>query len=330
MKPDKIIAFLDALGVDNATKHKRTGWVVSRCPLGPWEHQDGVSGAEVFGVKVEQGDPQCYCFACNYGGTVGELFHHVRGLNKVAPVKIAFDFKTANALVEEAEETEEFDFDIPGIEEVLAAKKNALHEFPAWWLETFPTVQGAPMAEKYLAARAVSPVMAKLLDLRWDPMQKRICFPVRDFAGKLRGLHGRAVEAKTDPRYRMYTQAGRNNPVIWLGESWVDLEKPIVVVEGPFDLTSVRRVYSNVVSPLFANPSIAKLNRMSDALEWLTFFDRGAGGDSGREKVEAALSKDHLINHLSPPKDFKDPGEMGVADLVNCLSEHMQLTAICA
>ena len=165
-------------------------------------------------------------------------------------------------------------------------------------------------AKKYLAERAVTPASAEQLDLRADTDQRRICFPVRDFKRRLVGLHGRAVDAHTEPRYRMYLQAGKNNPIVWLGEDWVDLNQPIVVVEGPFDLASVKRVYDNVVSPLFVNPSFAKMKRMTDALEWVTLYDRGAGGDAGRDKVSKLLGHDHVITHLHPPKGRKDPGEM--------------------
>jgi hypothetical protein len=123
----------------------------------------------------------------------------------------------------------------------------------------------------------------------------------------------------------MYKQAGHKNPIAWLGESWVDLDKPIVVVEGPFDLTSVKRVYANVVSPLFANPSWDKIRRMSDALEWVTFLDRGAGGDAGRARITKALGKDHLIHHAHPPQGRKDPGECSAEEIkaafgeINCI-----------
>ena len=70
MKPDKIVEFLQHVGVTNAKKHKRTGWVISRCPLGPWNHENGESSPEVFGVKIESGDPHCSCFACGYHGTL--------------------------------------------------------------------------------------------------------------------------------------------------------------------------------------------------------------------------------------------------------------------
>jgi hypothetical protein len=132
---------------------------------------------------------------------------------------------------------------------------------------------------------------------------------------------------QAEPRYRMYKQAGHTNQIAWLGEDWVDLNRPIVVVEGPFDLTSVLRVYDNVVSPLFVNPSIEKLKRMSDALEWVSAYDRGAGGDAGREKLDKTLGKDHVIQHVYPPKGRKDPGECSVAELEKLLAPVLQLSA---
>jgi len=326
VKAEKIVEFLKVVGITNSNRHKRTGWVISACPLGPWRHENGHSSPEVFGVKIENGDPHCSCFACAYHGTLGSLVQRMIGLNKVQP-RIESKWGEANQLVWEAEETQEFDFDIPGIEEVLAQKKENLHEFPEWWLGGFPRAWDVGWARAYLITRSVDKAMCDALDVRCDPSQHRLCFPIRDFNGVLVGLHGRAIDENVEPRYRMYTHAKRNNPIVWLGEHWIDTTKPIVVVEGPFDLASVRRVYANVTSPLFATPSFEKLKRMSDALEWITMFDRGAGGDSGRKRVTKALGEDHVIHHLHPPKGRKDPGEMQVDELSEILSPIVTLIA---
>ena len=319
MKPDQIVQFLEIVGVTNANKHKRTGWVISRCPLGPWKHENGQSGPEVFGVKIESGDPHCLCFACGYHGTLGGLVQKMVGENKIKPMMTA-KWGAARQLTDEAENEMDLDLDSPGIEEVLFGAKKALHEFPEWWLDGFPSAVTVGWACKYLQSRSVPKIVAAQLDIRCDPIEKRVCFPVRDFQHRLMGLHGRALDPDQEPRYRMYTQAKKNNPIVWLGETWVNLNKPIVVVEGPFDLTSVTRVYSNVVSPLFATPSNDKIRRMSDALEWITLFDRGAGGDAGRERVMKVLGPDHVIHHLHPPKGRKDPGEMTPSELTTILS----------
>lgn len=319
MKTDATVQFLKLIGVENPQAHKRTGWVVGRCPLGPWRHDGGESSPEVFGAKVEAGDAHTNCFSCGWHGSMSDLLITMRHLNKQ---QHAVDVKwgDAFALVEKAEAESDLELDTPDIEEMLFGAKEADHVFPDWWLDSFPRWSDVKFARDYLTERNVPAVLADHLDLRADTQQRRVCFPVRDFQGRLRGLHGRAIDKGVDPRYRMYTQAGKNNPLIWLGEHEIDLTRPIVVVEGPFDLAAVKRVYRNVTSPLFSNPSFEKLHRMGDALEWITFYDRGTGGDAGRAKVDAALHKDHVIHHLQPPEGRKDPGDCSVVEIGNLLS----------
>ena len=122
----------------------------------------------------------------------------------------------------------------------------------------------------------------------------------------------------------MYRQAKKNNPLIWLGESWVDVEKPIVVVEGPLDLASVYRVYRNVVSPLFANPSEAKLSRMADAMEWVTLLDRGKGGDSGRAKIEKLLEEGPRHPASAAAGRPQGPGEMTLQELAQLIAKYVK------
>jgi len=162
VKAEKIVEFLKVVGITNANRHKRTGWVISACPLGPWRHDNGHSSPEVFGVKIESGDPHCSCFACAYHGTLGSLVQRMIGLNKVQP-RIEAKWGEANQLVWEAEETQEFDFDIPGIQEVLAQKKEGLHEFPEWWLGGFPRAWDVAWAREYLINRSVDKAMCDAL-----------------------------------------------------------------------------------------------------------------------------------------------------------------------
>ena len=74
-----------------------------------------------------------------------------------------------------------------------------------------------------------------MLDLRYDPIERRVCFPIRDFTGALVGLHGRAIDKDTTLKYRMYTVYKQKNPMIWYGEHWVDFDKPVLLVESVFD-----------------------------------------------------------------------------------------------
>jgi len=246
-------------------------------------------------------------------------------LQKTNPHAKVLQLGAAMQLIADAEDGMEIDLDSPGIEDVLFNRTSAA-VIPEDWLHSFKPAYLLPWAAKYLEGRNVSEFTAEVLDIRADSSQKRVCFPVRDFQGRLRGLHGRAVEPDVKPRYRMYLYKGKNSPIVWLGENWVEMDKPIVVVEGPFDLASVARVYQNVVSPLFANPSFDKLNRMGDAVEWITLLDNGKGGDHGRQRISQKFPQ-HVITHLKPPEG-KDPGMMAKGELISLLQDHVSLDGL--
>ena len=326
MNLEATVKFLKGLQAQNIQPTKRSGWVISRCPLEHWRHDDGKSGAEVFGMRVEPGNARGNCFSCGWHGSMSDLLLTMRHLNKAQPAVIV-EWSKLLEIIEQAEADEDFiDFDTPGIEEMLVSSKPAGHVFPDWWLTSFVRWQDAGLAKSYLQSRGVPPSIATEMDIRFDSSEKRVCFPIRDFKGTLLGLHGRALHKETEPRYRMYTHAGKNNPDIWLGEHWVDRSKPIVVVEGPFDVAAVKRVYPNVVSPQFASPGFPKIRRMQDALDWVTLLDRGKGGDVGRSRIEAALTKDHMVTHLFPPEGRKDPGESTPEELLELLKGHVPLS----
>ncbi len=327
MNKPQILGFLQLIATKAPSDQPRTRWVVSHCPFGFWKHDNGKSHPTAFGIRIEPGDSFCSCFSCGWHGNQSDILIELGHLNKQQPSGQAFQLGAALEAVTKAEE-EGFDLalDGPDIEQVLFGPKPRPAAFPEDWLQSFPEAWATAMGRDYLQRRGVPEEISHALGLRLDPNQKRLCVPVRDFGGVLRGLHGRAIEAGTEPRYRMYAHDGANNPLIWLGEHWVDLERPIVVVEGPFDLFSVMRVYRNVVSPLFANPSSEKLKRMADAQEWVTLLDNGGGGDAGRKHISQVMNKNSLT-HLRPPQG-KDPGDMALHELVELLEPWLALDEI--
>lgn len=272
-----------------------------------------------FGVRVEHGDPHCHCFSCGFSGSAGDLLIEFHERYSKKPWGAA-NIKDAQVIVEQAENDLDINLDTPSIEDLLYGEKpEKFHEFDLWWLNSYPSVFGVDWAEEYLIARDVSEEVCESMDLRADLKQKRICFPVRNFDSVLMGLHGRTTIPDLEPRYLMYPFKGKTNPDIWLGEDWVDFTSPILVVEGPFDVLSCRRVYSNTVSPLFANPSATKLARMHDAYEVITFFDHDLAGSKGRKKVTSSF-KYSKVKHVIPP-DGMDPGSMNIEQLQSLLGK---------
>jgi hypothetical protein len=326
MTLDQTAAFLAKLGSSIAPSQNRKGWFVAKCPLAPWSHDDGKDKNPSFACKDEPGDAGTNCFSCGWHGPMAKLVLRMQELNRADP-QVEVKWGEALQLIIDAEDGIDLDLDYPDLETVLAQKKQDLHLFPDWWIDTFAPWNKLPWSCNYLHERRVSPALCDRLGLRIDTEQKRICFPVRDFQHRLVGLHGRCVHENVTPRYRMYSYAKQNNPIVWLGEDWVDVNRPILVVEGPFDLASCLRVYDNVVSPLFATPNAQKVRRMGDAIEWVTLFDRGGGGDAGRARISSVLGREYIVTHLQPPEHRKDPGVMSVPELQALLGDHLQLIA---
>jgi hypothetical protein len=320
----QLLSWLPLIGSKPSHEQNRTGWVIASCPM-KWRH-GGQDKHPSFAARIEAGDSFTNCFSCGYHGSQSDLVIEIGHLNKANPFG-PLQLGEALQLIALAEDADlDLDLSAPDIEQMLFGEKPKPTAFPEAWLQSFPEAWESKAAREYLLSRAIPEEISNALDLRYDPKQERVCFPVRDFNGVLRGLHGRALQAEHPMRYRMYTHKGANNPLIWLGEHWVDLDLPIVVVEGPFDLVSVMRVYRNVVTPLFASPSLEKLTRMQDALEWVTLLDNGTGGNIGRSRITKALAK-HLVTHLLPPAG-KDPGSMLVGELVQLLEPHLPLDNI--
>jgi 5S rRNA maturation endonuclease (ribonuclease M5) len=300
----------------------RAGWLIAPCPLRFWRHDNGTDKNPSFAVKKESGDAFTHCFSCNWSGSLSALAYEIRHNNKQSPA-LDIDWAEYSALLDELSVSEFVDLTAWGSVEDVYANKVQSREFPQWWLDSFPAWSEVPFARDYLKKRGVTDTVAALLDIRADTHQRRVCFPVRDFNGRLMGLHGRAVDPGVEPRYRMYLQGGKNNPIVWLGESWVHTHKPVVVVEGPMDLASVMRVYRNVVSPLFASPGAEKIKRMLLATEMVIFFDRGKGGDAGRAAFKKTLSKSNVLTFPEVPPHRKDPGEMTVDELKEALAPYV-------
>jgi hypothetical protein len=319
MKDAHIKKYLEHLGSKPAPVD-RDGWVVAKCPLAPWRHDSGVDKNPSFAVKIEsKGDGFTHCFSCGWHGSQSDLVFEMRFRDKKDPSGDSYEFAEALQLIADAEEDAVVDLDFPDVEEELFGDKAGPHVFPEWWLESFSHAWGVTEARSYLQGRNVSQETAEALDLRWDSTQRRVCFPVRDFQGRLRGLHGRAVDAANPLKYRMYTYQKQNNPLVWLGEHWIDFDRPVVVVESVFDLAAVHPLYPNVTSPLTAGLSLEKIQRMGDVMEQVTLFDGDKAGQRARKKYRESLA-DCLIAHAELPEGVKDPGEATVSQLVEALA----------
>ena len=302
--------FLKSIGAAQAGS--RTGWITARCPLAPWTHQNGIDKSPSFGIKTDA--TKAHCFSCHFSGDLWDLLFElqVRGVKGLGE---------ARALLEQ------FDEQLPVIvsEEDLDKPVVDLVEFSEDWLASFPKAESFHAGRCYLRNRNVSEAVAEALDLRYDPINgNRVCFPVRDFDGTLRGLHGRTTVKDVEPRYMAYRWKEKYNPLVWLGEDHIDLNRPIVLVESVFDLAAVLPIYGNVMASLHSGLTTERVKRISGALEVVTFYDADKAGDHARKMIGRVLI-DSVVWHAYPSEDENDPGAMSPERIAEVLGEYLPL-----
>jgi 5S rRNA maturation endonuclease (ribonuclease M5) len=234
-----------------------------------------------------------------------------------------YNLAAASALING--ELDELEFDGHGIPDFPETHQDSPDTvFPEWWLDTFPSVSTVPIATTYLQNRGLTLAVMRALDIRYDPAQHRVAFPFRNSKRELVGLQGRVIDNSHPLRYFQYGFHGKRNMQHWMGEDFVDMDKPVVLLEGPFDLASVFRVYQNVAASFTSGLSMEKVKRFMDADSIITLYDHGSGGDSARKRIQEVLGT-RPIAHIIPTPQEGDAGNMDQDTVARYLQDHVRL-----
>lgn len=320
MKKDKVAVLLQA--VKSKITGERAGtWVEAYCPF-IWNH-GGKDQHPSFGVKINTNSKSiCKCWSCGYGGDLQDLVldlaqgikkHQLTGYNLKLAVQL-----TANEL-------EDMDInpeDIPDYDAVIEPTEVII---PEYWLDSFRSVELYPKAMQYLDSRGVEQATIKTLDIRYDPLQRRVCFPFRNFKGDLVGVQGRSLDAESTLRYYQYGYNSKRNGHSWYGESRVNFDKPVVLVEGVFDYIKVMQVYDNVMASFTSGLSVQKIKRVAEADSIVSFYDYGSGGNAARLSLTKKLAKTPMV-HLTPTEQEDDCGAMTLEQVTLHLKGHVKLS----
>lgn len=319
---------MKAKSIENLLKllnsHKtgtRGSWVLGHCVLGPWNH-GGRDQDPSFGIKENsKGRSFCKCMSCGFGGDLMDLVMEVKRLQakSYAP---GYNLALAGPMV--LNETDEIDLVLEVIPEYGDPIPEEEEPFPQWWLDSFMSASKFPEAMAYLASRSVSPAMVAFLDVRYDPTKRRVGFPFRDSRGRIMGMQGRAIDKSEDLRYYQYGFKDQRNGTVWMGEDRIDLDRPIVLCEGPLDLTSILRCYDNVLASFTSGLSMGRLRRIRDASEIVTFYDFGKGGYAARTRI-SEFFKSIPVSHVIPTKEQDDSGNMSFEEVVSALEGKVPL-----
>lgn len=285
-------------------------WLKMSCIFAPYTHKSGKDSNPSMGIKITpKGSSHFNCFAC---GEKGDLIGLIETLNKFAGDD-AYDYP---ALLELVSQEEEEGLQLEGFDEDEEVKDNV--PFSEEWLDQFLPIYNHP----YIMERGISPKVAKELDIRFCHKYGRIGFPVRDFAGNLCGFQARDITGTFQVKYVHFRPKDHPyNMNVWMGEHLIDLDKDIVLVEGPFDYAKIFSVYPNVLCSMGANITTQKLKRLNYGNgKIVTFYDNDKAGDMARRHLQD-FYKDRILCHIFPPDD-SDPGSMEAPEIKELLMKH--------
>lgn len=300
---EAITAALEQIGC--AIGKTQRGWVHASCPMAPIKHSGGVDHNPSFGAvynSAEAAVPEgkCHCFSCGYSGDVLDAASKLYVWGFIS----AEDLKTVNNLMNEVQ---------TGSLPLSLSSKAPEDPYPDEdWLKSFPPIQPQHTAAvAYLEGRGITQDVWQHFDMRFDGERYRVCFPLRDRHQRFRGLIGRTLIPNPDgPRYFYYPykkEAPRG--FTWANEDALDLSKPVVVVEGIFDLLKVWPVYPNTTAALsiaFRTPALGWHRSVS---RWVGFFDTGKGGEHAHARLAQLAVSGSRVWQIPPPPGRDDPGD---------------------
>lgn len=313
----EMLPWMDALDIPPPEYfHPGAEWVNVECVLAPWRHESGTDSNPSMGLLVCPGESKVYCFSCQYSGTQDDLVLELRHLCGGERPNTQWAF--ALELTEHARISAPL---LPSSDLAMQPPVKEIIVWPEMCLEPYMRTADIPGGHPYLTQNRQMPLTVQAgLDMRWDPHDARVCFPIRNFEGDLVGLHGRAVYPNPKIPYLMYPPT---NAVCWYGEAWVDDESPVVVAESVFDLARVAQVYRNVISPLSAGMGVHKIARIDFLGELVLLFDSDKAGQRAREKLKECLPQTIIRDAYVP--HGKDPSDLSAYEVAALLEPFVTL-----
>lgn len=300
MTHEEILVILEAMGWPEH-KNFRTGWVTIACPLAQWNHGGGKDNHPSFGIKVGDDPALCVCLSCGYGGPLPSLMSDlIARLPPGYPGR-----KQAVKIMQELPVTPTKKGLTMPVKTTTTVTTDPV--IPETWLDQFLLASGVEVAVKYLMDRGLPFSHIERMELRFDMERRRILFPIRDWSGQLRGVQGRAILTKDQPKYLFYKYNGvACGHSVMLGEHLVDTEKPVILVEGAFDYAKLRLYTKQVLVLWGARITPTRIDRLNRLTKIYTAFDADDAGSKARFRAKIELPNS---TNLVLPAGIPDVGE---------------------
>jgi hypothetical protein len=258
--PEQAQGFITALG--GKQLKTKPGWVTSSCVLAPFTHKNGHDSNPSFGLTVKDGERSNFnCFSCT-SGSAEELLQSLQLYDQQQPGKITANFKLAREILNDEDLSLA---PLPAYQEFGNAPAKVFEEWPWWFINGYSPAWEDLEARSYLQGRQVTEQETGFNWLRFDHKKRMIVMPYTNVYGRLAGARGRSIDdhVKGWKKHYDYTWNEINNAsLVWYNEQCLQLDGPVVVVEGQFDALRVAKTWPKVVANMTAKPVLSKMGRL--------------------------------------------------------------------
>jgi DNA primase len=243
----------------------------AKCPLAPWSHRRGVDKNPSLTAKA--GEPALFrCWSCGEAGSIRKL---ARLYGNYSGDQRPLEFVTSI-------EGEKPDY----LHMVINAGKKGYGSYHKKYghqikqelakLVTEDTIRKfCEEIPQYALDRGMTKEQIFKWEIGFDPVEKRMTFPVRDYLGKLIGVSGRDLTGEVKNKYKHYQ--GLKKELVFYGEKfWDRYSRTVYLVEGFFDVIGLERLgLKNVFATMGTSLSFDQMKKLQNWCDEVIFFPDG-------------------------------------------------------
>lgn len=310
MKKDNLLKLVGYLhnGKSHVCKDSGDNWLITNCVLAPYTHGKGTDRKPSMSICHTKGQSYYTCFTCGHGGSLISLVNKLaifsgKDYSELKNKLLALDATSINGFDETYE--------------VQDHKPEPVDE--ALYMKVFHSIMQYPEAMSYLKSRGVSLDTALRVDLRYDPEDMRILFPVYD-KEHFYGFSGRAIVDMPDkPRILDYANLPKKEVV--LGLKFYNKGRPLVLVEGLFAWLHLIEIGAehlyNPIATLGSKVGKYKTELIASLGETVYLcFDNDKAGREASIKLKAELGTYVPVLEVEYPENKDDVDDFSLEDLV--------------
>jgi len=341
---DGVKSVLDHFGVRYRIGRSGKPWIATECLLSAFKHADPIDEARHPGASVEinpDGPSRYVCRSTNCGS--GRVFllktivrQLLRLLKEPTPQDVEIDrrvhavevdtpeaqFERAALKVEKKSESQTNLAASKATPGVIRRKTDdrEVDLLPETALDRFST----ELPDYVYKDRGLTPETVKLWGLRYDKRYGRVVIPIRRADGRLVGYTGRILPEldvpSEDGHYptKYFNYRGLNKDLYLFGAHLFTRSKPVILVEGPFDVMKTRQALGsayNVGATLGGGFSDAHYRTVMSAMPQVVFLfqDADTAGQQIVQSIRPRLSS--VVTIRVTPTGEGDPGGMPDDDI---------------